>query len=312
MGPNAPSLVALVRQCGLYLALCLALLAGQAQAQSVGRAPVRSFDSIIESGVLKVALYDDFAPYSFRQDGQPRGVDYEVAEALAKGLGLRLELIWAPPGENLDADLRDYIWRGHYLRPEVLADVMLRVPYDREFAYKSNEFGELVNELVVMFGAYQRERWQVAYDQRRLKTVPSVAVFQQHPIGVEVDSVPSFYLSSVFDGMLSGKTHHFATPQAAFAGMRNGEVDAVMAMRGEIDWQLQQAADDNLALAENAYPDMGKQVWDIGMAVHESNRQLAYALEEKLEELILAGELKTLYSRYGLRYELPGLYQDVD
>nr|WP_298173621.1 transporter substrate-binding domain-containing protein [uncultured Pseudomonas sp.] len=292
----------------LALFVNLAWLASPAQAQ----APVRSFDSIVESGVLKVALYEGFAPYSFQQNGQPRGVDYEVAAALAGGLGLKLEVIWAPPGEKLDDDLRDYIWRGHYLRPDVLADVMLRVPYDRDFAYMSNEFGELANDLVVMFGPYQRERWQVAYDRRRLEAVPSVAVFRYHPIGVEVDSVPSFYLSSVFDGMLSAKTHHFSNPQAAFAGMKNAEVDAVMAMRGEIDWQLAQAADSNLALAENAYPDMGKQVWDIGMAVHESNRQLAYALEEKLEELILAGELERLYARYGLRYELPGLYQDVE
>jgi len=276
------------------------------------QASVRDFDSIVESGVLRVAVYQDFPPYSFQQDGRPRGVDVELAQALAEGLGLKLELIWAPPGEKLDDDLRDYIWRGHYLRPHELADVMLRVPYDRDFSYMSNEFGELVNELVVMFGPYQRERWQVAYDRRRLEAVPSVAVFQQHPIGVEVDSVPSFYLSSVFEGMLSRQTHHFRNPQAAFAGMKKGEVDAVMALRGEIDWQLEQAADSQLALAENAYPKMGKQVWDIGMAVHESNRQLAYALEEKLEELILAGAVKRLYGHYGLRYELPDLYQEAD
>ncbi|HZX19270.1 MAG TPA: transporter substrate-binding domain-containing protein [Pseudomonas sp.] len=276
------------------------------------QAQVRSYDSIVESGVLKVALYQDFAPYSFQQDGQPRGVDYDVAAALAEGLGLTLEVIWAPPGEKLDDDLRDYIWRGHYLRPHELADVMLRVPYDREFSYKSNEFGELVNELVVMFGPYQRERWQVAFDRRRLDAVPSVAVFQRHPIGVEVESVPSFYLSSVKDGMLSQQTHHYGNVPQAFAAMKTGEVDAVMALRGEVDWQLKLAADSQLALAENAYPDMGKQVWDIGMAVHESNRQLAYALEEKLEELILAGALKRIYGHYGLRYELPGLYQEVE
>ena len=45
---------------------------------------------------------------------------------------------------------------------------MMRVPYDREFSYKSNEFGELINEHVVMFGPYQRERWQLAFDRRRL------------------------------------------------------------------------------------------------------------------------------------------------
>lgn len=276
------------------------------------QAPVRDFDSIVASGVLKVAVYKDFPPYSFQQDGQGRGVDVELARALAEGLGLKLELIWAPPGEKLDDDLRDYIWRGHYLRPHELADVMMRVPYDRDFAYMSNEFGELANDLVVMFGPYQRERWQLAYDRRRLEAVPSVAVFQRHPIGVEVDSVPSFYLSSVFDGMLSGQLHHFPNPQAAFAGMQAGEVDAVMALRGEIDWQLRQAADGQLALAQNAYPKLGKQVWDIGMAVHQSNRQLAYALEEQLEELILDGKLKRLYGGYGLHYELPGLYQDVE
>ena len=285
------------------LLLCLPWLA---------QAQVRSYDSIVDSGVLKVALYDDFAPYSFRQQGEPRGVDYALAKALADGLGLRLEVIWAPPGEKLDDDLRDYIWKGHYLRPDVLADVMLRVPYDRAFSFKSNEFGELVNELVVMFGPYQRERWQVAYDTRRLKAVPSIAVFQRHPIGVEVDSVPSFYLSSVFDGMLRNQAHHYPNPQQAFAAMQRGDVHAVMAMRGEIDWQVAQVSDPNLALAENAYPNMGRQVWDIGMAVHESNRQLAYALEEQLETLILDGKVKAIYAEYGLRYELPGLYQDVE
>ena len=46
------------------------------------------------------------------------------------------------------------------------------------------------------------------------------------------------------------------------------------------------------------------------MAVHESNRQLAYVLEEKLEELILAGEVRKLYEQYGLQYELPDMYQE--
>ena len=62
-------------------------------------------------------------------------------------------------------------------------------------------------------------------------------------------------------------------------------------------------------MAENAYPDMGRQIWEIGMAVHETNRQLAYALEEQLENLILDGSLERLYARYGLRFEKPEQYQ---
>ncbi|WBL58607.1 transporter substrate-binding domain-containing protein [Stutzerimonas stutzeri] len=293
----------------LFLALWLTLCCALAQADVVR---VRAFDDIIESGVLKVAMYENFPPYSYQQDGQPRGVDFELAQKLAEGLGLKLEVLWVTPDETLDDDLRNFIWKGHYLRRDVLADVMLRVPYDREFSYKRNELGELINELVVMFGPYQRERWQTAYDDRRIADVPSVAVFQYHPIGVEVDSVPSFYLSSVFEGRLAKNLHHYPSVQQAFAALKEGEVDATMAMRGEIEWLMAQAGDSHLKLAENAYPNMGKQVWDLGMAVHESNRQLAYALEEVLEPLILEGGMEKLYAKHGLHYELPGLYQDVE
>ena len=179
------------------------------------QAQVCNFDQMIAAGELKVAVYRDFAPYSFEDGGQPRGVDVELAQALAKALGVRLALIWAPAGEKLDDDLRDYIWRGNQLRNQQLADLMMRVPYDRDYAQKRNEFGELENGHVVMFGPYQNESWQVAYDRRRLDSVGSVAVFEHHPIGVEVDSVPSFYLTSVFNGMLSARTHHYSgVPQA--------------------------------------------------------------------------------------------------
>jgi len=294
---SARAMRLLILLCGLLLGL------GVAQAQ------VRDFDRITESGTLRVALYQNFPPYSYEQDGQPRGVDYELAKLLAEGLGLKLEVMWAPPGEKLDDDLRDYIWRGRVTAQGQLADVMLRVPYDRDYAQMRNELGELVNERVVMFGPYQRERWQLAHDRRRLAEVPSIAALRQHPVGVEVESVPSFYLSSVQDGMLSRETRHYPTPQLAFAAMQAGEVDAVMALRGEVDWLLHEADDPQLALAENAYPDMGRQIWEIGMAVHESNRQLAYAVEEQLENLILDGSLERLYARYGLRFEKPEQYQ---
>ena len=288
----------------IRVVFALALLCCQA-----AQAQVRSYDQMIAAGELKVAVYKDFAPYSFDDGGTPRGVDVELAQALAKALGVQLSLIWAPAGEKLDDDLRDYIWRGSQLHNQQLADLMMRAPYDHEYTQKRNDQGELENGHVVMFGPYQNEQWQVAYDRRRLDSVASVAVFQEHPIGVEVDSVPSFYLTSVFNGLLASKTRHYANVPQAFAAMKAGEVDAVMAMRGEIDWQVHQANDPQLALAENAYPNMGRQRWEIGMAVHESNRQLAYAVEEALEGLIRDGSLQAIYSHYGLRYEVPEMYQ---
>ncbi len=290
----------------LLAVLCLSMWCALAQA---GVIKVRAYDDIIASGVLKVAMYENFPPYSFMDDGKPRGVDVDLANTLAKALGLKVEVLWVTPGETLDDDLRNFIWKGHYLRPDILADVMMRVPYDREYSLKRNDVGELVNEQVVMFGPYQRERWQSAYDDRRIDELSSVGVLRFHPVGVEIESVPSFYLSSVFNGSIAKMLHHYPTAQAAFTAMQTGEVDATMAMRGEIDWMLHKANDEHLKLAENAYPNMGRQAWDLGMAVHESNRQLAYALEARLQELIEQGNLKKLFNDYGLQYELPDLYQ---
>ncbi len=290
----------------LLAVLCLSMWCVLAQA---GVIKVRAYDDIVASGVLKVAMYENFPPYSFIEDGKPRGVDVDLANTLAKALGLEVEVLWVTPGETLDDDLRNFIWKGHYLRPDVLADVMMRVPYDREYSLKRNDVGELVNEQVVMFAPYQRERWQSAYDNRRLEELSSVGVLRFHPVGVEIDSVPSFYLSSVFNGSIAKMLHHYPTAQAAFNAMHAGEVDATMAMRGEIDWMLHNAHDDHLKLAENAYPNMGRQAWDLGMAVHESNRQLAYALEAQVQGLIEEGGLKKMFNGYGLQYELPDLYQ---
>ena len=287
----------------IWLFCALLMLAGNAQAQ------VRPYDDMVASGVFRVAVYDNFAPYSFRDGEKARGVDVELAQQLAAAQGLQLELMWISAGEKLDDDLRNFIWKGHYMRPGQLADLMLRVPYDRNYSLKRNDVGELVNEQVVMFAPYQSERWQVAFDSRRLEDVPSIAVFASHRIGVELDGVPSFYLTGVMEGRLRQNTLHFPSPAAAFSAMQDARVDAVMALRGEVEWMLHEAADPQLKAAANAYPQMGRQLWDIGMAVHESNRQLAYVVEEKLEELMNSGKLAAIYQSYGLTWEQPEMYR---
>jgi polar amino acid transport system substrate-binding protein len=278
--------------------------------QALNITHIRDYDEIIESGFIKVALYEDFPPYSFEEDGVARGVDVELAKALAEGLGVALQIQWMQPDESIEGDFRNHLWRGHYLRPGQIADVMLRVPNDREFSAKRDDLGLPAHELVHMFGPYQRERWQAAHNPAHLKEVPSIAIFQYHPIGVEEDSVPSFYLGSVMNGQLSKSVRHYRTLRQAFVALQAGEVHAVMGIQAEIDWLLSQHPDSGMRLAENAYPNMGRQVWDLGMAVHDSNRQLAYALGDVAEEMILDGRMAQIYADHGLRYMKPGFYHD--
>jgi glucose dehydrogenase len=73
---------------------------------------------------------------------------------------------------------------------------MMRVPYDKKYAYMQDSTGEYMNEHVVLFEPYQREQWQIAYNRNKVQEVITIALFQYHPIGVETDTLPDFYLSS--------------------------------------------------------------------------------------------------------------------
>ncbi|WP_417225584.1 substrate-binding periplasmic protein [Amphritea sp.] len=285
-----------------------------------GTAQARYFDDVIASGVIYIGAYKDFPPYSFLDEqGEPAGVDIEIGRRIAKAFDLKMEVHWITPDENLEDDLRNNVWKGHYLDKDDenplamkhLADVMMRVPYDREYAFKRDAEGLLINDQVVLFGPYQRERWQVAFDSEKLKRVATVAVFQYHPVGVEIDSLPDFYLTSAFGGRMRKNTIHYFNNSEAFAAMLAGKVDAVMGMRGEVDWQIGRHANPRYQLAENGFPSMGKQQWDIGMAVSQRYRQLGNEVDVVVEKLIRQGEIEKIYADYKLRYELPGLYQDV-
>ncbi|MBP0048718.1 transporter substrate-binding domain-containing protein [Marinobacterium sp. AK62] len=294
----------------LLVSLAMSLLACE-------QAFARLHDDVMASGYIRIGVYKNFPPYSFMQEGEAAGVDIEIAREIADAFDLDLELHWITPDENLEDDLRNNVWKGHYLDKDEdnplamkqLADVMLRVPYDKAYAYKQDSLGYLINEQVVMKAPYQQERWQVAYDADRLDAVRTVAVFQYEPIGVEIDSVPAFYFTSSMGGRMRNMTHHFATPAKAFEAMQSGEVAAVMAMQSEIDWLLHQADNPRYRLAENGFPTMGRQTWDIGIAIRQTDRQLGYAVESVLDRLIRSGEMDAIFERYGLRYTKPEFYQ---
>jgi len=270
----------------------------------------RTYDVIMESGYLKVGVYENFPPYSWEDNGEARGIDVELGKRLAREMGLEFRVHWITPDEELGDDLRNNVWKGHYLAKRRLADVMMRVPYDKAYAYMQDSTGEYINEQVVLFGPYQQESWQIAYNPGELESVPTIAVFQYHPIGVEIDTLPDFYLSSGLQGRIRDQVRHYRNVREAFTAMASGEVSAVMGMRAEIDHELANPEYSSLRRGENGFPGLGKQVWDVGMAIKQNHRQLGYALEEIVSRLVKTGEMHQVFSSLGLGYSVPGYYRE--
>lgn len=288
------------------------LLAFPAAAQGLlDRPPERPYDVVIESGFLKVGTYENFPPYSYMKDGEPAGVDIDVGRKIAQRLGVDFQAHWIVPDENLSDDLRNNVWKGHYLAKRRLADLMMRVPYDRKYAYMQDSTGEYMNEHVVLFGPYQREQWQIAYNPNKIQEVTTIALFQYHPIGVEIDTLPDLYLSSTFQGRLRNNVKHYTNVRAAFDAMETGEVSAVMGMRAEIDLELRKRQNQGFVAATNGFPAIGKQVWDVGMAVKSSHRQLSYAIEAIVDSMVREGEMEVIFARHGLRYSIPDFYDGI-
>ncbi|MBZ0334884.1 hypothetical protein MARI_32540 [Marinobacter sp. JH2] len=269
----------------------------------------RTYDIILESGYLKVGVYRDFPPYSYEQNGEPRGIDVELGKLIAREMGVEFRVHWIIPDEELGDDLRNNVWKGHYLDKQRLADVMMRVPYDKQYAYMQDSTGEYINEQVVLFGPYQQESWQIAYDPAMLDAVDTVAVFQYHAIGVEIDTLPDFYFSSALGGRMRNQVRHYPNVKAAFEAMRQGEVRAVMGMRAEIHHELAQPENEEFVAAQNGFPGLVKQVWDVGMAIKHTHRQLGYAIEAIVNRLVTEGALNDLFDGMDLAYSVPGYYR---
>lgn len=266
-----------------------------------------SLDDIKESKKIVIAVYSDFSPFSAKVDGIAVGIDVEIARHIAKTLDVELELRWMTAGETTEDDIRSAIWRGHFL-DKTKADVMMRVPYDREYSLKRDDVGLLVHELVHMFAPYHTETWKIVFDKEKLESVPTMAIFQYHTIGVEVDSIPQFYLLSAFRGSMSKNTRQFSSLASAVEGMKAKEVDAVMGLRSQITALHHTLDPIKYVLAENAFPLIGKQKWDIGLAVHNDFRELANELSDIIATMINDNTMAEIFSNHHVDYEIPAYY----
>ncbi len=266
----------------------------QQRPQNVGRDIVgQDLDTIVERGQILFAVYEDFPPYSWEEGGKPRGIDIEIARIIAEDLGVEPKFNFVAAGENLDADLRNNIWKGALIGGRI-ANVMMRIPYDSAFKCRV--------EQVVFTGQYSGESIAIAYDAASYpddKPVP--AYFRFDPVAVENDSIADFYLSSLAGGQLAANINRFPDMVQAMAALNAGEVKAAMGPRAQLEF----GAGDGVDVYEPPLPGFAVGSWTIGLAVNFRYRPLAYAVDDAVRYAIEDGRIPQIFADYGLTYQLP-------
>jgi ABC-type amino acid transport substrate-binding protein len=217
-------------------------------------------------------------------------VDLDIARALAAKLGVGMNLMAVTAGESMADDLRNSVWKGHYLGGGV-ADVMLHVPVDARFAED--------NPKVKIFAPYYQEQVTLAYNPKRIPNLPSLQVLLDHKVGVELSSVASVFLTSTMQGLLRNGVQHYPKFAEALAAFQKGEVSAVMGQRGQIESGLDK--DQPVIYSESPMPGL-IQKWTVGLAVKADNPELVTELEQAMKALQKDGTLAKIFAEYHISY----------
>lgn len=273
-----------------FATLRTALLgAGLALAGLAAPATARPLDDVRRSGTLVIAVYKDFAPWSFEVDGEPQGIDVEIGKILAAGIGVRAEFMVRMAGEDVDTDLRANVWRGDVVEKK-RADVMLHVPVDHDLQLRNTE--------AVICCRYGEERMAVAFDPDKVP-VKSFAAFRSRRIAVELDSTGDIWLSAAFGGALGANIDRGRTFAAAAETFLSGRDPALMAPRAQLEWVAAKAPHP---VAIEEWPMLGivRSSWPIGLAVRDNSRDLGHALDQVIEDATADGRLDEAHRRFGV------------
>jgi ABC-type amino acid transport substrate-binding protein len=274
--------------------LCLKALAALPMTMALP-AMADGLETIRQRGRLRIAVYNDFPPYSMAGG---KGIDADIARAIAAKLGLTAEIVGYNADEDMNDDLRNMVWKGHYLGTQP-SDVMMHVPVD--------EYLARANDKVRIFGGYHVETLALARNPERVpkplagSAAVALEIFTREKIGVETTSLADSFLLGVLNGRLRENVVHFKTVADAAKGMAEGKVAAVLAPRAELEAAVR--GQDRVVLDSPKFAELKIDSWPLGMAVKVEDQALAEAIGGALASLKNDGTIADIFKRYGITHQ---------
>jgi len=260
-------------------------------AQDIGR----DFDRILDEGWIEFAVYEDYAPWSYEEKGKAAGVDIDIGKLIAKALGVEAKFRLVAPGENLEADLLNYVWKGAAVGGRV-SDIMLHVPYDSALVCGI--------EQVIFTGQYATENVAIAYRASDYEDkAPTPPFFRFDPVAVENDSIADFYLTSLIGSI--DKIHRYRSTSEAMDGLAKRDTKAAMGPRAELEAGSSRHPDEGLKVHSPTLVGFGRGSWTLGVGINFQHKDLGYAVDEAIAKALEDGEIARIFAAYSLTFTSP-------
>ncbi|VTU28324.1 Sulfate starvation-induced protein 7 [Variovorax sp. PBS-H4] len=250
-----------------------------------------ALDRIRERGTLVVALYKDMPP--FHVDGQ--GIDVQLAQALASALGVRLSMLPFIADENMGDDLRNMVWRGHYLGFGP-ADVLMHVPVDKPLIDETPQ--------ARIFAPYYRERVVLARRLEQLPHLDSLSALGDAKVAVPGQTLAGWLMIGADGGAYRNQlTTQWKDGTEAARALQRGEFAAAAGLASEMESVLR--GDSRFAIAPLPSPRARRDGWAVGMAVKKDASDLAQALQAGINDLQGSGQLRSLFEGAKVNWQAP-------
>ena len=214
-------------------------------------------------------------------------------------MNLKLSLLPFDAGENMNDDLRNMVWRGHYLGYGP-ADVMLQVPADRFLANG--------NPQVTIMAPYMRQSNVLLHDSRRLASAATPEDLKGLPLAAERGAGAASVLMGYGGGLLRNQVSIYPSGVEAAQAVIDGKAAGAFVLRAQAEAALFQrkASVEQFPLSKlnlsNGIADTG---WPVGMAIKAAHKDLGAALDTAMKSLRESGELLAMFKQHGLTLTAP-------
>jgi ABC-type amino acid transport substrate-binding protein len=247
------------------------------------RAAEASLAAVRSRGTLVAAVYRDMPP--FHDQGQ--GIDVDVAAALAEALGVRLSLLPFPAGEDMGDDLRNMVWKGHYLGYGP-ADVMLHVPVEAPLMQ--------ANPQVRIFAPYWRDRVMIARRVDQLPHLETLAQLNGKSVAVPGQTLAGWLMIGADGGAYRQQlTTTWKDGVEAAQALRRGEFAAAAGLGSELESVL--GGDPRFVIAPLPTLSNSRDGWAVGLAVRKDAADLAEALQRAMDGLAADRRLQQIFGK---------------
>lgn len=262
---------------------------------TLGGVQAASLEKVYERGALEIAAYRDYPPFSYREGRKRVGIDLDLGKALAEKLGVNLSVRMIGADENMEDDLRNNVWKGHYVGGGTV-DVMMHVPFDPAYAEE--------NDLVRFLTPYYREQIALVSNPETVGRIEAVGELEGKRIGVELDTLADFYLVSGRQGDLADDVVHYTNLTQAAEALKAGEIDAIYGPQAEFEGILGKDL-GNYDVSYLPTPGLRRNFWDVGLAIRINHKALAAEVVQAMSELRESGAIRDIFAKYGVSYRDP-------